>query len=188
MNLTPSLPCTERILSWREGCVGRTHGALKYTAASAFNGNQHPPDSPSEDSPEGEEGTWHAHSVRLGGRWCRAGQLHELAILFGLHQAMHIVVVGVVPHTLGLQIQGVGVIVGSAVLGSMTLLVASTANMPTYQAHPQILHQSYQHSDNVAAGLPARRCSGATAVKKDAITWEVLQVEHLESAWLLGEQ
>ncbi len=77
-----------------------------------------------------------AHHLCLGGGRCWAGQLHELAILLGLHQAVYVVVIGIVPHALSLQLQGVGMIVGPAVLGGVALPVASAPNMPTDKAHP----------------------------------------------------
>ena len=75
----------------------------------------------------------------MGGGRRRAGQLQEFAVLLGLHQAVHIVVVGVVPHALGLQLQGVGVVVRPAVLRCMALAIPSAPDVPAYQAHPQVL-------------------------------------------------
>ena len=80
--------------------------------------------------------------------WRRAGQLQEFAILLGLHQAVHIVVICVVPHALGLQLQGVSMVVRPAVLCCMALAISSAPDVPAYEAHPQVLSSTnaFRHS------------------------------------------
>ena len=95
--------------------------------------------------------------THIAGAWeedgAGLGSSRKFAILLGLHQAVHIVVIGVVPHALGLQLQGVGMVVRPAVLCCMALAIPSAPDVPAYQAHPQVLSSInvFRHSMQVVS-------------------------------------